>query len=100
MMKIILLSAMWIAVIAFLFTQMVLPLFTKLRFFWWFLPPLQQLKDPKPKVEPEAEHHIASLDELEKKAEEKTQGYKEVMDDIHGVESMVGKIKRKTDLNN
>lgn len=93
-MKLIFLSILWVITIGFIFTQIILPIFTKLRFFWWFYPPLNQVVTPKPK--PEAKYE--SLEELEKEAEQKTEGYKQVMDDIHGVENTIEKIKRKTEI--
>lgn len=102
MMKLILLIILWTLALLFIVSQLILPLFTRLDFFWLFRDNNhvfreKKVKEPKPQ---EPAKPAQSLDELEHIAEEKTQSYKEVLDDIYGVEQKVREIKNKTRIEN
>lgn len=100
MMKLILLIILWTLALLFLVSQLLLPLFTRLDFFWLFRDNNHVFREKKIKQakQDEPPRPVQTLDELQHLAEEKTQSYKDVLDDIHGVEQKVKEIKNKTKL--
>lgn len=73
-----------------LFTQIIIPLFTKkLPFFWFF----------KKNYGTTPESKVKELSELEKEAQDRTDSYKEMIDELEDTSKHLEEIKNKTKIN-
>lgn len=81
----------WVVIIS----QIIIPLFTKLEFFWFFRKKTHQeeVEEPKP-----IRSELQDLEELEKEVAEKTEEYVSVIHKVEDAEEKISKIKEKTEV--
>jgi hypothetical protein len=81
----------WVTIIS----QIIIPLFTKLEFFWFFRKKIhkEEVEEPKP-----VRSELKDLDELEKEVAEKTEEYASVIHKVENAEEKLEKIKEKTEV--
>jgi hypothetical protein len=80
-------------ILIFLISQIILPLFTKLDFFWLFNSDEENRKN---KLIPA--NSIKDLDDLDKEATAKTEAYKETLGALKQTEQKIADIREKTKL--
>lgn len=89
MFKLVVIFTIQILLVILLFTQIIIPLFTKLPFFWFFKKKSVDTSEPK----------IKELSELEKEAQDRTDSYKEMIDELEDASKHLEEIKDKTKIN-
>ena len=88
-MKILIVLLLQIFVLLFIITQIILPIFSRYQFFWWFKPKTKTFRAPK------KDSKIKDLSELEKDVIARTEAYKDVLENVKGTEEQLSEIKRK-----
>jgi hypothetical protein len=81
----------WVTIIS----QIIIPLFTKLEFFWLFRKKIhkEEIEEPKP-----IRSELQDLEELEKEVAQKTEEYASVIHKVEEAEEKIGNIKQKTEV--
>jgi hypothetical protein len=81
----------WVTIIS----QIIIPLFTKLEFFWFFKKKIHKEEVPE---EPKVRVELQDLEELEKEVAEKTEEYASLIHKVDNAEEKIEKIREKTEV--
>lgn len=81
----------WVTIIS----QIIIPIFTKLEFFWFFKKKIHKEEIPE---EPKVKAELQDLEELEKEVAQKTEEYASVIHKVENAEEKIEKIKEKTEV--